>query len=439
MIAVYSALPYATARLHLGRLLTSQYAADVYVKFLKLIRKKQATHLTGLDCHGSAVYLDAKKHHLSANQYVRKKKKEFLHQLALVDIHPHLFLLTTSPLHKQFVKKWFEQFPHKLKTDSKGWYCSNCKRFLNDRFLRTKEGALYEKIIEANNFKETNFTELICSECTTEVESKSYTGYFIKIPTTVLQRLKITYPQFYHSYQIDTLPELKEIGRKNCPWGITIPGDDSTNFYVWIEALKAYETMRKGKHFSHYYYFYGRDNTFYHLLLMSCLKTVIEPETHFSKNYLLLDSKKMSSSVDNIVTPSELNLKAEEIRYYLAKNDTIAKDRQHSKDLILAAVKELKMILHIPRRIFSFRKISKIEQHNSEIYAIDHQKICTAYEQADYGRVIELIRDYANLLNLKLSDFFEKKQAKDPLARVLKSYYLLRRYLSPIVKYNYHF
>ena len=129
MTTIFSALPYATAKLHLGRILTTQFAADVYQRYLRFTGKHVA-HITGLDCHGSAVYNEAVKNKISPATYCNLKKSQFLKELNFLKIKPALFLLTHSTQHRHLVCNWYlknqTSFQH-LNTQSH--FCVSCNRF----------------------------------------------------------------------------------------------------------------------------------------------------------------------------------------------------------------------------------------------------------------------------------------------------------------------
>ena len=210
----------------------------------------------------------------------------------------------------------------------------------------------------------------------------------------------------------------------------------NTNFYVWIEALKAYETGVKQLKLKpvEEVYFYGKDNAYYHLYLLGALKEKNIRNRHFIKNFLTTNSgiKISSSKPETMVLASETGFKPEVLRYFMAKNDTSNKDRTFTNELLVQAQKEYHSILNIEKRINGFVKINKRKLRETTSLFLDYVAINDAFFDADYGKVVTILKENYDSLAAKLSSFFEKKADFD-LARIKKTYLVLAVYLKLIV------
>jgi methionyl-tRNA synthetase len=105
-------------------------------------------------------------------------------------------------------------------------------------------------------------------------------------------------------------------------------------YYVWIEALLSYMEMyqryQKRHNIQNFYYFYGKDNEYYHkgILSQMTLESLESKDSNtFMRNYILdRNSQKQSSSSYNFLNLKDLKGNREVLRFVLASFDTLARD-----------------------------------------------------------------------------------------------------------------
>lgn len=434
---IFSALPYATAKLHIGRVLSAQYSADVYRRFLAQFCHEKAVHYTGLDCHGSAVYLQALKHKLSPLNYCKLKKREFLKQLRFLNIIPDAFLLTTDKKHKNNVYEWYANSSRVFRETTEGNYCAKCDTFLADRFLVDMSGETYQKVLQANQHTQISpETSWYCGRCKERTQLKTYSGVFVRLDERFKEEIKLKHPKVYEQYNLEVSPNYRQISRKDCPWGIPIPEEISCNFYVWIEALKAYQTLTLNQSVGKAVFCYGKDNAYYHCYLLNAvLNKPFKSQLHLVKNYLLTSKKTKMSSSDTsnaLLVASQLGLTVQEIRYCLAKNDTLLRDRQINPVVIEHAKREYANLFGIKKRILGFKNIPKKSVFNAKALPVPLSLIIRAYHRGNYSEVVALVNQELGKLNVLLTRFFQRKDPTLDLASVLKTHKSLLNCLAPI-------
>lgn len=97
---VTSALPYANGPLHIGHLAGAYLSADVFVRFLRLM-KKDVLFVCGSDEHGAAITLRAAKEGISPQEIVDKYHGMFEDTFKKMGISFDIYHRTTSELHHE--------------------------------------------------------------------------------------------------------------------------------------------------------------------------------------------------------------------------------------------------------------------------------------------------------------------------------------------------
>ena len=134
---VTSALPYANGPLHLGHIAGAYLPADIFVRNAKQ-NGDEALFISGTDEYGAAISFNAEKEGKNPQEYVDHHHKVIKDYFKKLNIDFDHFSRTTNPYHKDLVQAWFIN----LKSEglisenlSRRQYCSECDRFLPDRFV----------------------------------------------------------------------------------------------------------------------------------------------------------------------------------------------------------------------------------------------------------------------------------------------------------------
>src|SRR5436853_430506 len=136
------------------------------------------------------------------------------------------------------------------------------------------------------------------------------------------------------------------VSRAGQPWGVPIPWDEEQVTYVWVDALINYlsalsyaredEDLRE-KFWPHAHHVLGKDILRFHCvywpaLLLSAGYEV--PQQLFVHGYLLLDDRKISKSLGNVIDPLELIdvYGADAVRFWCARAVSFGQDGSASLD-----------------------------------------------------------------------------------------------------------
>ncbi len=110
--------------------------------------------------------------------------------------------------------------------------------------------------------------------------------------------------------------------RKDLQWGIPVPGDETQTIYVWADALTNY--LYPKDRWPADVHFIGKDILRFHALYWPAMLLsagLSLPKTIFVHGFIMVEGKKMSKSLGNVIDPVELVNKygADAVRYYLLR------------------------------------------------------------------------------------------------------------------------
>lgn len=352
----FVALPYCSSDLHLGRLGGTFIPADIFRRFNILFQKEKCFIVSGVDCYGYGVYLEGYKEDL--NKYVERKKKNIFKILNSFSIPLVYKFSTMDHSHKDYVHKKIDQLIKSNKVcveERENWYCNTCKKWLDDRFLVDKDGKNLEKLFENN--KSISLCTF-CVFCEKQAE---------KIKTKVLVLNKFQNPS-------------KQISRNFLEWGLMCSEEQFKliqrpfTYYVWIEALYSYpEQYEKLNSNFELYYFYAKDNKYYHEKVYPFILPLnlqhLSPLTNriFCRNYFLNGNKKISGSEKNTLI-SINNFNKDLLRYAIAKIDTLRSDSCVTEDLLKENIKEyFNKYVNLVKRVQILNRKRNIKKIKSSI------------------------------------------------------------------------
>ena len=135
---VTSALPYANGPLHIGHLAGAYLSADVFVRFLRLM-KKDVLFVCGSDEHGAAITLRAAKEGISPQEIVDKYHGMFEDTFKKMGISFDIYHRTTSELHHETSQDFFRTLEKKgqfTRQESMQYYDEKAQQFLADRYIK---------------------------------------------------------------------------------------------------------------------------------------------------------------------------------------------------------------------------------------------------------------------------------------------------------------
>jgi methionyl-tRNA synthetase len=369
---------YPNAKPHIGSVY-STVMADIIARYERFFGK-EVVFLTGVDEHGQKVF--------EAAQKAGKKPQVFVDEIATCfkelfrrwNISYTIFMRTTDVQHTKAVKDWILLLQKKdliYKGTYSGWYSTASEAFLSEKDIEVKDAEGIP----------------LCPITQKKAIWLEQDAYFFRL-SFFEQRLLDFFDEEKHfiiPYQrreevISFIKSgLRDLcisrSKKDLSWGISFPGDDQHVIYVWADALNNYIT---GVGFPENEEFFNRvwpcdlhvlakDILRFHTVYWIAFLMAAElplPKRELVHGWLLVDNKKMSKSLGNIVDPWAVLEKYHEdsLRYYFAtlscKDDVSFSetevDEKHNSDLsdtignlvervrVLALKRGLRKIIFLP-------------------------------------------------------------------------------------------
>ena len=294
------AWPYANGPLHLGQIAGAYLPADIFARYHR-IKGNEVLMVSGSDQHGTPVTLRAKKEGKSPEEVVSHYHQGFLDCWDKLGISFDLFTTTGTRNHAQVVHDLF------LALLDKGYiykdkmvlpYCSNCRRFLPDRYVEGTCPYCHHPKARGDQCDEcgkplnpADLIDLSCGICGEAPEIRDSEHFFLRL-SSFSEQLKPWVQEQSHWRQNVlnfTLSYLTEGLRdraitRDIDWGVSVPapGFEEKRVYVWFEAVIGYlsaskewaESCGNSEKWRGFwqgdvksYYFIGKDNIIFHTVI----------------------------------------------------------------------------------------------------------------------------------------------------------------------------
>ena len=298
---------YVNASPHIGHAYTT-IAADVLVRHHRQ-RGEETFFLTGTDEHASKVYRVAEEQGLDPKAYVDEIVEKYWRELPkTVDAEYDFFIRTTDEGHKRFVQEFIQRIYDNgdiYQDVYSGLYCVQCEEFKSEAEL--VDGLCPDHGIPPERIEETNWFFRL-------------SAYQDKLLALYDERPDFVLPSFRYnearSFIEGGLQDFS-VSRAGQPWGVPVPWDEGQVAYVWVDALINYlsaltyarngEDLRESS---------GRRPTTCSARTSSasiacsgqrsCAAGYEVPKQLFVHGYLLLDDRKISKSLGNVIDPLDL-------------------------------------------------------------------------------------------------------------------------------------
>ena len=369
---VTSALPYANGPLHIGHLAGAYLSADVFVRFLRLM-KKDVLFVCGSDEHGAAITLRAAKEGISPQEIVDKYHGMFEDTFKKMGISFDIYHRTTSELHHETSQDFFRTLEKKgqfTRQESMQYYDEKAQQFLADRYIKGTcpnckyEGAYGDQC--ENCGTSLSPTDLINPKSTLTDETpvlRPTTHWYLPLEKHSEWLSKWLDEGIYKGKQMHDPKEWKNhvLGQckswidgglqpramtRDLDWGVDVPqeleGSLGKKLYVWLDAPIGYISATKqlaadtGKDWKKYWqdkdsaivHFIGKDNIVFHSIIFPALLHAhgdyIMPDNVPANAFLNLEGQKISTSRNWAVWVHEyledLPGKEDVLRYVMIRN-----------------------------------------------------------------------------------------------------------------------
>ena len=325
---------YVNATPHIGHAYTT-VAADIVVRHHRQ-RGSETFFLTGVDEHATNVARVAREQGLTPQEYADRIAVVWRELPERLNASNDFFIRTSDEGHKRFVRDFLQRIYDNgdvYEGVYAGWYCVGCEAYKTEDELVDGMCPIHEQPAEW-------------------LEEKNYFFRLSKYQQALLdiyaERPDFILPGFRyneaHSFIQGGLQDFS-ISRASTDWGIRLPWDESQVAYVWADALVNYlsalayagDASLVETFWPAVRHMLGKDNLRFHCvywpaMLLSAGYDV--PRQLFVHGYLLLDDRKISKSLGNVIDPLDLIdlYGADAVRFWCARAVSFGQDGSASLD-----------------------------------------------------------------------------------------------------------
>jgi methionyl-tRNA synthetase len=379
-------------------------AADILARWHKLLGE-DVFFLTGTDEHGQKVQEAAEKAKLTPKDFCDKIAIKFKRAWQALDIEYNNFIRTTDPKHEEEVKKILQELYDKgliYKGYYETCYCVGCEQYLTLSDLSNGKCPIHEREPEIRKeeaylFKLSSFQDKILEL----IES----GKFSILPEA---RKKEVVSFIKTGLQDISISRLKE----KVPWGIELPFDSNHTCFVWVDAFWNYLTgLIEENVFDKYWppalQLMAKDILRVHSTIWPALLLATDnklPKTLFVHGYFTIDGKKISKSLSNVISPTDLVEKygADSVRYFLTRQIPFGEDGDFSeKSLVERHNNELANKLgNLVSRVTTLAEKYGIEKcKNKLLDKLRFEEIKELIEDYELDKALGLIFEFIDACN----------------------------------------
>jgi methionyl-tRNA synthetase len=321
---------YVNAEPHLGHAYTT-IAADVLARHMRQ-RGEDVFFLTGTDEHGEPVADAAAAQGLEPKALADRNAERFKALMPQIEATNNFFIRTSDPQHERRVQEILQAVHdngHTYKGLYEGWYCPRCADFkVENEILEGNLCPIHEIPLERHQ-EENWFFRLSTFQEPLE-------NLYRERPDFVLPRVRFNEARAFIEQGLADI----SLSRAHLRWGVPVTWDHSQVFYVWFDALLNYVTALSyardgddltGRYWPATVHLIGKDILKFHAVFWPALLMAASlelPRHVFIHGYLLMDDKKMSKSLGNVLDPFAVMSQygADALRYYCLRDVSFGQD-----------------------------------------------------------------------------------------------------------------
>ena len=326
---------YVNSTPHIGHAYTT-IAADVVARHHRQ-RGEETFFLTGTDENGTKIAQAAEAEGLDPRTFVDKMAAVWRELPARVNASNDFFIRTTDDGHRAVVEEFVQRIYDAgeiYEGTYRGLYCVACEAFYAEAELvdgRCPQHGTVPEFFEERNY----FFRL-----------SSYQDALLRLydenPEFVLPRVRYNEARRFIEQGLDDI----SISRGGQRWGIPVPWDPKQVIYVWVDALINYvsaldyavegEDLRP-RLWPHVRHFLGKDILKFHCVIWPALLLAAGyqvPRQLFVHGFLLIDDRKISKSLGNVIDPLDLVsvYGIDPVRFFLLRVTPFGQDGSASID-----------------------------------------------------------------------------------------------------------
>jgi methionyl-tRNA synthetase len=319
---------YVNSTPHVGHAYTT-IAADILARHRRQ-RGEETFFLTGTDEHGSKIARAAEEQGLEPRAFVDAMAAHWQELPRRVNATNDFFIRTTDPEHEALVQEFLQAIYDRgeiYEGTYEGLYCFSCEAFYSEAELVDgrcpQHGTVPEHVEEKNYFFKLS-------------------GYQDRLLALYDERPDFVLPRFRYNEARSFIEQgLQDISvsRASQRWGVPVPWDPEQVIYVWVDALINYVSAltyaREGEDLRPRFWparhLLAKDILKFHCVIWPALLLAAGyevPRRLFVHGYLLLDERKMSKSLGNVIDPLELIdvYGVDAVRFYLFRAVSFGQD-----------------------------------------------------------------------------------------------------------------
>jgi methionyl-tRNA synthetase len=321
---------YVNAAPHLGHAYTS-IAADILARHMRQ-RGEEVFFLTGTDEHGEPVAQAAEREGVTPKELDDRNAARFEALMPQLDVSNDFFIRTSDPRHVARVQELMQRVydnGHVYRGTYEGFYCPRCADFKTDAELGPGETCPIHEIPLTREKEDNWFFRLSTFQDQLEALYQDDSDF-------VLPRIRFNEARSFIGGGLQDV----SLSRGRLTWGVPVPWDTSQVFYVWFDALLNYVTAlgfaREGEDLTQRFWpanfhIIGKDILKFHAVIWPALLLAagLELPRHlFIHGYLLMNDKKMSKSLGNVLDPFEVieRYGTDALRYYCFREVSFGQD-----------------------------------------------------------------------------------------------------------------
>jgi methionyl-tRNA synthetase len=342
---------YVNAAPHLGHAYTT-IGADILARHMRQ-RGEEVFFLTGTDEHGEPVALAAEREGVTPLQLADRNAERFKAMMPALGASNDFFIRTSDAEHVKKVQEILTRVRdngHVYKGLYEGWYCPRCADFKSENEIGPGNTCPIHEIELIREREENYFFALSTFQEPLErlysedphhqaegpqgqSKDDSRDG---RRPDFVLP------PHHFNEARSFIAQGLQDVSltRAKLTWGVPVPWDEGHVFYVWFDALLNYVTAlsyaRPGEDLTDRFWpasfhIIGKDILKFHTVFWPALLMAagLELPRHvFVHGFLLMDDRKMSKSLGNVLDPFAIidRYGSDALRYYCFREVSFGRD-----------------------------------------------------------------------------------------------------------------
>ena len=440
---------YVNDKPHIGHAYTT-ILADTISRYRKLVGDT-SFFLTGLDEHGLKVQQAAEKNSKSPQDHCDGMTPAFLNLWKELNIDYDDFIRTTEQRHIEVVQHILSEVNNSgdiYIDEYEGWYSVSEERFITEKEVDSGQFGDVKKLKEKNYFfKMSKYQEELINKIQNDelkIQPESRKNEVLSFLKNNLSDLCISRP------------------KSRLEWGIELPFDKDYVTYVWFDALINYISSigfsKDSDKFKECWpadvHLIGKDILTTHAVYWPTMLMSIGlplPKRIFAHGWWLTDSKKMSKSLGNVVSPLALidDFGVDAVRYYLMSDMVLGMDatfssqsfeKKYNSDLANDFGNLVSRISKLIENNFD-SKIPNFSSNESDLSKnYEHIKLNNNLEELKIDKIINDIMNFVRSINIYMEKNepwklvkVDKEKAGNVLYHCAESLRLAATLLSPIM------